>query len=518
MKKDEKENSPEEVKESTPKNGKSEKPRSSKDTPETSNSTKENPPKRSHNRLYGTLPVGQNLADWLKPPTSHVGANANLNVSNRNWSVNGLIGTSACAFLVVSGVFYCQGKAWGKAFVVSCILGGAYIWLENREHDRNCKATKSDTSANPPKNQSNGGNEKEKTPKPFAVKSFTQISNGVSRDPNRWFVEGYIAKGLVNWLAADSGVGKSLFMIQIAVAVSTGTRVQFLPETCVVPEKTRVIFYCVEIFEGEYEGKYGKGKILEESGIWWRSRFDLDRTDFEGLIADLWKMVEFITENVLVCIDPLTKFNDFDADKFSDEAERLKIHAHERGFCLSFLCSAHLDEMDEWKIPSTTAIRGGDRLIQVAGSLTAICKERTDVDHYRYFKLLKEPKGFAASKEVLVCKIVPGDDFPHGEYVCHKSLKEARPLKPKAETEDSDKSGEKIENVAAPKRKPNIVWTEEMNSRLQELHEGGENDSQITKKMNEEYHLDLTPTQIDRQLQKLGIRPPKLTKVGGAKK
>lgn len=517
MKKDEKENSPEEVKESTPKNGKSEKPRSSKDSPETSNSTKENPPKRSHNRLYGTLPVGQNLADWLKPPTTHVGANANLNISNRNWSVKGAFGVGAIGFLTYSGYCFCTKKPCARLLLTSIAFGGIYLFLDNRDRTTNRKASKNDALGSENKGAANGDNNNDGKTKPYVLKKYNQLNDVAAYDPNNWFVDGYVAKGLVNFLAAGAGVGKSLFMVQIAFAVATGTRVQFLPDDCIVPQKTNVIFYRIEVFAGEYSEKYGDGKMLVEAGINFRDRSELDRTDFKGLIGDLWKTVEYVNEDTLVFIDPLTGYDDCDAGKFADEASKLIIHARTKGFCLSFLCSIHLDEKEEWKTPTTVDIRGGDRLIQVAGSVSAICKERTDEAH-RYFKRLKEPKGFAGTKGVLVCKIVPGDNFPHGEYVCHKSVEEARPLRPKAETEDSDKSGERIENVAAPKRKPNIVWTEEMNSRLQELHEGGENDSQITKKMSEEYHLDLTSTQIDRQLQKLGIRPPKPIKVGGAKK
>jgi hypothetical protein len=54
-----------------------------------------------------------------------------------------------------------------------------------------------------------------------------------------------------------------------------------------------------------------------------------------------------------------------------------------------------------------------------------------------------------------------------------------------------------------------------MEEELKELYNDGNNDSQIATEMSQLFSLELNGTQIDRQLKKMGLRPPK---PGGAKK
>lgn len=458
-----------------------------------------------------------NLPSIVKAITPHV----NINISNRYMSVKGAFGMGSFGFMTWSGYCLCVKKPWHRQLMAAVGFGVVYVALDYKDSKINAKTPTKNSSGDDKNDGTPVSNMPQSvTSKPFELKTFSQLNDETTGNPDVCFVEGFVAIGLVNWLLGGAGVGKSIFMVQIAVAVSSGTRIEFLPEDRHTPRKTQVVFYRIEVFDNEYSGKYGDGEILDESGIKWRNRNDLSALNYQGLVDDLKQMVETISEDTLVCIDPVTKLPDFDAGKFAEEAEILMNRAKEKGFCLTFLCSAHLDEKEPWKSVTTVDIRGGDRLIQTAGSAFAIRKEKTD-ETSRYLKRLKPPKGYAGDDNVLVCKLVSGDNYPHAEYVGHKSEAEALPLKPKAESKSSGrKSGVKPKDSG---RGPNIVWSEEMNGKLKELHGDGNNDKQIAEAMTKQFGSQLPVSklhgeQINRKLIELGLRPPKTVKPRGSKK
>ena len=90
-----------------------------------------------------------------------------------------------------------------------------------------------------------------------------------SYDDSKWVVCGYMKVGQVNLMVAGGGVGKTILMVQIALAVARGTRPEFLPDDCCASVKLSVIYYRLEDFSDELAGKYGKGKVLRDSGITW---------------------------------------------------------------------------------------------------------------------------------------------------------------------------------------------------------------------------------------------------------
>ncbi len=428
-------------------------------------------------------------------------------LNNRYMSVKGLAGVSSLMSLAYSIYQFCKSdtdwKGFGGGLIGCAAFGTVYFKLDNREKADNRKAAKSNTPIDDNSDNSNNDLPQDSNPKPFVLKSYSQLDDVTSCNPNIWYVENFVAVGIINWLLAGAGIGKSIFMVQIAVSVATGTRVGFLPDDSLIPPKARVVFYRSEVFDNEYFGKYGDGRVISESGILWRDRKDLSTPNFKGLIDDLKQLVENTNEETLVCIDPISKYTDFDADKFADEVEKLMARAKEKGFHLTFLCSAHLDELSPWKRVTSENIKGGDRLIDTGGSVFILCPERTG-KNYRFLQHLKEPKGFEGNGDVLVCEIVSGENFPHGEFNCHKSAEEARPLK-----ESNEPSKKKNTEVATPMRSPKIEWTEDMHSKLKELVDSGNNDNQITNLMNEEFGLHLHATQINRKIMKLGLRPPK---------
>lgn len=268
--------------------------------------------------------------------------------------------------------------------------------------------------------------------------SYSELFHCSTIDCSYWIVDGYMKVGLVNLIVAGSNVGKSNLMVQIALAVAKGIRPEFLPDTCKASMKLKVFYYRIEDFSSELKGKYGDGTVLCNSGIIWYLTKDLPEFTMAGFFIHLKKLAEQLTEDALVCIDPATKFADFDFAKFIRGVEGAMHIAKAREVTMTIAGVAHLDEIKDWTLLTNCDIKGGDKGIQQAGSVTAIRRERTDVETYRFLQCLKEPKGHPKpfKGEVLVCKAkdedIDGNKYLHYQYDCVKPVTEALPLKPKA--------------------------------------------------------------------------------------
>ena len=263
-------------------------------------------------------------------------------------------------------------------------------------------------------------------------------------DDSKWVVCGYMKVGQVNLIVAGGGVGKTIIMVQIALAVAKGTRPEFLPDECCASVKLPVFYYRLEDFSDELAGKYGKGKVFNGSSITWFLPRDLKEFSLNGFIEHLKTLAERLTEDSLVCIDPATKLDGYKHSEFIKGVEDAKAIANERGFVLTPVATIHLDEIEDWKYLSLNNIKGGDKALQLAGSVTAIRRERTDLDH-RFLQSLKEPKGSPKPfyGNVLVCKAVEeeldeNNRYLHYEFECIKEETLARPEKPKAQADDKE--------------------------------------------------------------------------------
>ena len=82
--------------------------------------------------------------------------------------------------------------------------------------------------------------------------------------------------------------------------------------------------------------------------------------------------------------------------------------AKKRNVTMTIVASAHIDEIKDWTLLSNCDIQGGDTGLQQAGSVTAIRRERTNLEQFRFLQSLKEPKGSPKpfNGDVLVCKKV----------------------------------------------------------------------------------------------------------------
>ena len=448
-----------------------------------------------------------NLPSIVKPITPHV------NLSNRYMSVTGTFGIGAFGFMVYTGYCFVTKRPWVRPLLVTAAFGAVYGVLDYKDNKLNAKAA---MKGAPAKESSGKSNEEQPEKKEGSSNlqgiSSEELFNRQPTERSKWIVDGYMKVGLINLLVAGSGVGKSILMMQIALATAKGVRPEFLPDTSCASVNLKVYYYRLEDFPDELEGKYDSGNVFKGFGITWYLPEDLPLFSLEGLLKHLKDLANKLTEDALVCIDPVTKFSPIKYYLFYQGVEEAMAIAKKRNVTMTIVVSAHIDEIKDWTVLTGCDIKGGDTGIQQAGSVTAIRRERTNFEQFRFLQSLKEPKGSPKpfNGDVLVCKkveMLQENKYVHYEFEVIKPEAEALPLKPKAESDSSGKkSGVQPE---IPKRRPNIEWTEEMEEKLKELYNDGNNDSHIATEMSQLFSLELKGTQIDRKLKKMGLRPPK---------
>lgn len=350
----------------------------------------------------------------------------------------------------------------------------------------------------------------------FKGRSSADLFNRPYTSTGKWIVDCYMKVGLLNFLVASSGKGKSIALTDIARAVDKGVRPAFLPDTCCASVKQIVKYYRLEDFTDELTGKYGEGKVLKESGIEWFLPEDLSEKSLDAFINHLKGVVGTLTEDTAIFVDPATKLSGYKHEAFIKAVDEAMEAAKRRGITLSVVASIHHDEISDWTPLTAETIKGGDKGIQQAGSVTALRNERTG-NEYRLFQCLKEPKGSGTpfNGNVVVCKIVSenidkNNKNTYLQYVGIKPEAEARPMKPKVQATDTSTSAAPSVGTfniatapasasdpsvaATPKAAPNQKVTPEMEEKMKGMVAKGMKVSKIAKKMN------ITPRTVSRYI------------------
>ena len=312
-------------------------------------------------------------------------------------------------------------------------------------------------------------------------RSSTDLFNHTHTDKSKWIVEGYMKVNMINFIVAGGGVGKSNLMTQIAFAVAKGIRPEFLPPESHNSVRLHVVYYRLEDFDDELEGKYGHGEVFKESGIEWFLPEDLPENNLAGFIRHLKSLAAKWPEDTLVCIDPATKLDGYKHADFIKGVEDAMRIAKAK---ITPLASIHLDEIEDWKYLSLNNIKGGDKALQLAGSVTALRRERTD-ENFRFLQCLKDPKGSPKpfGGKVLVCKSIEekvddNNKYLHYVYDSVKPEGHARPLKPKAEVR-----GKSTEACFEKPSAPNQKVTPEMEQTIKDMLNSGMRPKAIGKKL-----------------------------------
>ncbi len=312
-----------------------------------------------------------------------------------------------------------------------------------------------------------------------------------------WLIDSYAKPGQITMLVAGADVGKSSLLTQTALAVAKGVRPEYLPDDCSASVKQDVVYYRIEDFPDELEGKYGQGKVFMGANIKWVLPEDLDGTSLNAFLNHVKLLAKTLERDTLVCVDPATKLDGYRHEaciKGLEEAQRI---AMENGVTLSFIVAAHHNEIDDWKHLTTEDIKGGDKGVQQAGSVIALRMEGTSGGNHRFIQCLKAPKGHAMPfpEGVLVCKYVKSkldndNWYLHFEYVEIKPETDARPEKAKA-----NKAGKTRKSPAdAPKKKGNTKVDEDDIEKMVALNNQGRTYAEIV----EELSLPIGEDQVGR--------------------
>ena len=302
-------------------------------------------------------------------------------------------------------------------------------------------------------------------------RSSFELFNRPRTENATWIVCGYMKVNQVNLIVAGSGVGKTNIMVQIALAVAQGIRPEFLPEDCSVSVRQSVKYYRLEDFDDELQGKYGNGKVFHNSSIEWFLPEHLPSLTLVGFVEHIKVLAASLTEDTVVFIDPATKLDGYKHTEFIKGVEEAMAIAKARNITLTIIGTVHLDEIKDWSVLTNCDIKGGDKGLQQAGSVTALRRERTNVEEYRFLQCLKEPKGSPKpfNGDVLVMRMVheqldDSNKHLYYQYDCIKPEVQARPEKPKAVDSSSA-----LTPVLTSPTPPNQKVTPEIGKKIEEM-------------------------------------------------
>lgn len=291
-----------------------------------------------------------------------------------------------------------------------------------------------------------------------APKSFVQMTSQPMAEESGWLLPWYAKRGQISGCVAGADLGKTILMIDSALAAAKGERPTFLPEGAPKADKMDVVFYRLEVRSGEMRERYGDGSVFP-ANFGWITKADMASPTFDGLLADIAKRAETFKCDTAVYVDPLSKLPNWDLAKFLTAMEEVQEKCAARGIVVSVLFSAHTEETKPWKPLTPDMVRGGDVVIQQVGALFALRRERAG-NGFRFLQTLKVPKGEEEKGLVNVIRFEgrkedqPGS-YTHLEYVCQKKESEALPLKPKAEKKVEEVEPEK------PKKPGKLAGKEE---------------------------------------------------------
>lgn len=291
-----------------------------------------------------------------------------------------------------------------------------------------------------------------------AAKSFSQMTSRPMAEEIGWLIPWYAKRGQISGCVAGADMGKTILMVDAAIAAAKGEKPTFLPDDAPKADKMDVFFYRLEERAGEMRERYGDGSVFPEN-FGWITKDAIASPTFEGLIADIEKRAEGFKKDTAIFVDPLSKLPNWDLAKFLISLEKVQEKCAERGIVVSVLFSAHTEETKPWKPLTPDMIRGGDVVIQQVGALFALRRERAG-NGFRFLQTLKVPKGEVENELVdVICfegrkEGEPGS-YTHLVHHCQKKESEALPLRTKAEKKAEEVEPEK------PKKTGKLAGKEE---------------------------------------------------------
>ena len=323
-----------------------------------------------------------------------------------------------------------------------------------------------------------------------AAKSFSQMTSRPMAEEIGWLIPWYAKRGQISGCVAGADMGKTILMVDAAIAAAKGEKPTFLPDDAPKADKMNVFFYRLEERTGEMRERYGDGSMFPEN-FGWITKDAIASPSFEGLIADIEKRAEGFKKDTAIFVDPLSKLPNWDLAKFLISMEKVQEKCAERGIVVSVLFSAHTEETKPWKPLTPDMVRGGDVVIQQVGALFALRRERAG-NGFRFLQTLKVPKGEVEKELVdVICfegrKEGQAGSYTHLVHHCQKKESEALPLRTKAE-----KKAEEVE-PKKPKKTGKLAGKHE---EIHAMFAAGKKASEIAR------HFKVSQTAISNVLKK----------------
>lgn len=235
-------------------------------------------------------------------------------------------------------------------------------------------------------------------------------------------------EGEICILFADTNVGKSILAVQIADAISRGTRIDGVPLEA--PAQT-VVYFDFELSDKQFEARYSE-KAFNADSYSNHFRFD-DRMiraeidaeadidhgfrDFEEYLHISLKEAIVSSGARVLIIDNLTYLKN-ETERAKDALPLMKyLKALAKRFGLSILALAHTPKRDHSKPITRNDLQGSKMLINFCDSSFAI-GESSKENGLRYLKQIKVRNAEMKydSENVYLCQIAKPGNFLHFEF------------------------------------------------------------------------------------------------------
>ena len=253
-------------------------------------------------------------------------------------------------------------------------------------------------------------------------------------------------EGEINFMYADSNLGKSILAVQIADSISRGIAISgFKLEA----EAQPVIYFDFELsvkqFENRYSIDYTHPYTFSDNFL--RAELDPDAEVPDGFKGFEDYLIHCIEQTIkergvkVLIIDNIT-FLGTDHEKAKETLPLMKqLKRLKEQYGLSILILAHTPKRDSSRPLTLNDIHGSKMLANFIDSAFAIGKSHMD-EGLRYIKQIKErQKGKAYGEDnVCVCRIAKPENFVQFEFVGYGQ--EWQHLKPPSEDDRAARSAE----------------------------------------------------------------------------
>lgn len=251
------------------------------------------------------------------------------------------------------------------------------------------------------------------------VRSSNQrLSDALLAPPIKKMVGNIWLSGELHLLFADTGIGKSIFAIQMADALSKGKKVLGLENECM---PLTVLYYDFELSDRQFltrysdpTGSYPFSTHLFVDTIDFAKLLEVQGMGFEEMLFQKMRFdIEQTKANVIV-IDNITYLNTQTTQKTDTALEVMRrLIEIKRELNVSILVLAHTPKIDFSAPLTINSLAGSKHLSNFADSVSAIGRSALDSE-VRYIKQVKPSRSAEIiydTRNVITCRVTKEGNF-----------------------------------------------------------------------------------------------------------